>query len=186
MVSMIKKISFCVLLGVSACYSQPALSMHDNHLKTINNAWFDLGIGGSNRGVTSQVSFSVQKGIHLITIRHIYNTEFNIFGPSPSETVWDISMLYGRSWKSKSAMVSISGGLGLVGGVRRGDYICSDGWFSSKYQKCPFSTIGLPLDVQLIWMPFRFLGLGIQGFANLNSEKSFHGLVANLQIGRLR
>lgn len=181
-----KLLSFLVVLGIFASYCQPALAQIDRNMGSVNNTWLNLGIGGSTHGLTGQISLSVQNGIHLITLRYVSNTEFNIMGPTPSESVWDISILYGRSWESRLAMASISGGLGLVGGIRRGDYIRSNGWFSSTYQKCPFSTVGFPVDIQLFWLPFRFLGFGIQGFANLNSEESFYGFVLGLQVGRLR
>jgi hypothetical protein len=179
-------LSFLVVLGISASYCQPALAQIDRNMGSVHNVWLNLGIGGSTHGLAGLISMSVQNDIHLITFRYVSSTEFVILGPTPSESVWDISILYGRFWKSRLAMVSISGGLGLVGGIRRGDYIRSDGWFSSKYQKCPFSTVGFPVDIQLFWMPSRFLGFSIQGFANLNSEESFYGFVLGLQVGRLK
>ena len=56
----------------------------------------------------------------LITVRAIFNQELTIFERTPSEQVWDVGVIYGRIAKSKYGFASISAGLRIVGGVKRG------------------------------------------------------------------
>ena len=46
--------------------------------------------------------------------------------------------------------------------------------------------LGFPIETQLFWRPLRFLGIGLYGFANMNSQESFCGGTLSLQVGKLR
>lgn len=151
-----------------------------------NLYWLNVGIGASSAGISGSASFSYNYGSGLISIRHVANSEFNILWPSPTETVWDLGVIYGRSAKASYGVASISGGIAIVGGVRRGRYLGSTGWFSSQYETLKFSTIGIPIEGQLFWTPFSFLGIGMYGFGNLNREQSFAGALLCLQLGALK
>jgi hypothetical protein len=147
------------------------------------------GLGVNSFGVSPGVSFSYQSEKNLISVRYVYNIEFQpIVGLSPDETVWDAGVLYGRIAKVSYGLASISGGIGVVGGVRRGKYLSSSGgWFgTSYYEKLTFLTVGIPVEGQLFWTPLDFWGIGFYGFANLNKEKSFIGALLCIQIGKLR
>ena len=116
--------------------------------------------------------------------------KLNIFGTiSPAESDWDVGMLYGLMGKAKYAMASISAGLSVVGGVHRGEFLYSSGsWFGTTdhYENNEFSTIGIPVEAQLLITPSASFGFGIYRFANLNAEESFTGGLICLQFGRLR
>jgi hypothetical protein len=87
-------------------------------------AWLNGGIGRGSLGLAAGLSFSYQTGRHLISIRTVGDSEFDIFGDrEPSEDNWDVGVLYGRSAKKKYGFISISAGLGLAGGVRRGKFL---------------------------------------------------------------
>jgi len=147
--------------------------------------WFSLGLGMSvfsnNAGISGGGSFSLDYEKYFITIRYIENIEFVILGPS-SESVWDLGVLYGQCSKTSYGKVSIAGGIAIVGGFNRGEYIHGSGWFSSRYEKVGFTSIGIPVEAQLLWTPFPFFGVGINGFANINFEKSIAGALLCLQI----
>ena len=153
-----------------------------------NLSWLNLGLGVGSIGLSAGASFSYNFGSSLISIRSVANSEFKIFGPSPSENVWDLGVLYGRSAKASYGVASISGGIAIVGGVRRGRYLGSTGGFfsSDKYESLTFSTIGIPIEGQLFWTPFSFFGIGIYGFGNLNPEQSFAGALLCLEFGEVR
>jgi hypothetical protein len=165
-----------------------------NKISNFSNNWINAGIGVCSFGLSSGANFSHQSGKKLITVRATYNEELTIFGPSPSEQAWDVGVMYGRIAKSKYGFASISAGLGLVGGVKRGRYLDDDfqgryGWFAiviDRYEKIDFLTLGIPAEIQAFWTPFSKLGIGITLFGNLNPEKSFAGLLVSIQIGDLR
>jgi len=124
-----------------------------------------------------------------LSFRYLRNEEFQILGPdSPLETVWDVGVLYGRIAKASYGFASVSAGISLVGGVRRGRYLSSSGgWFGTRYfEEKNFITVGIPVEAQLFWTPLAFFGIGLYGFANLNIEKSFVGALLCIQFGKLR
>ena len=162
-----------------------------NRLKKANHWWFNAGLGAckvNRRGEYPSlgINFSYQIKRSLISLRCIYNFEFEILEPSPSESVWDVGALYGRFAKASYGFASVSGGVSYVGGVRRGRLLSSSGWFSEKYEKLTFNTVGIPIEGQLFWTPTSFFGIGICGFANMNPEKSFFGGLLCIKIGKLR
>lgn len=91
------------------------------------------------------------------------------FGPIYS----DVGLLYGRVLSQGSFFASVGAGVAFV----EGNYV------GVGDNEDLFSTIGLPLEVQLFARPFRFIGVGIYGFANVNPEQSFLGATFSVQIG---
>ena len=158
------------------------------------NNWINAGVGVCSFGLSSGANFSHQSGKKLITVRATYNQELTIFGPTPSEEAWDVGVMYGGIAKSKYGFASISAGLGLVGGVKRGSYLGSNfqgryAWFAiitEQYKENNFLTLGIPAEIQAFWTPFSKVGIGFTLYGNLNLEKSFAGLLISIQIGDLR
>lgn len=146
---------------------------------TINKKyyWLNLGIGAGTvgeEGGAMAANFSYHFDKNLLSLRAVGNGE--LFG----KTMSDYGFLYGRSLQQNSLFVSVGAGLALVEGS------ISQGLFSTKKPEKIGPTIGLPLEVQLFFRPTRFLGIGLYGFANLNSEETFVGATISLQFGKLR
>lgn len=135
--------------------------------------WVNAGLGVGTDDISGFVIASYQKGNNLLSIRGALSGDM-ISG----DEFWDIGVLYGRATSQQRYHASISAGLAIVGGKR--DY----GW-SSSGNDVPL-TVGLPLKAQLNWLPTSVLGIGLQGFANINPEQSFAGLALSLQLGKLR
>jgi hypothetical protein len=143
----------------------------------------------------------VPRGVHLVTVRYSAMAEFALF-TNPAESVWDIGLLYGRHSKSRWAYASVSAGLGLVGGMRRGPnrtdldeaeaYSQSPfGWMAgffstAEYEEDPFFTVGVPFEVDLGFTFSSRMGIGATAFGNLNSGRSTVGGTVQLVLGRLR
>lgn len=149
--------------------------------------WVHAGPGWGSMGFSWGVGISGQMGKGLVSIRFVRNEELSFFKDSPKESSWDAGVLYGRIKKSRLWFCSLSGGIGVVGGVRRGEYVDAgnDPSFIG-YERLVFLTVGIPIEGQLVWTPLPFLGIGINAFANLNAEKSFIGALLRIQIGKLR
>jgi len=147
--------------------------------------WLNAGFGFSNFGVSAGLSYSFASENHLYTIRGVHNEEIKIFGTDPVNTVWDIGLLYGLQHKTPHSLISISTGIALVGGVKRvyQSTVTDTGWYYGGYTGEKFLTAGLPVETQLFWRPHKVFGIGLCGFANLNSQKSFAGGMLSLQIG---
>jgi len=147
------------------------------------------GLGSHPNAPSFGGSLYYQSGKNLFSFRYLRNEEFQILGgDSPSEMVLDFGVLYGRIAKASYGFASISTGISVVGGVRRGRYLSSSGgWFGTNYyEKNNFITVGIPIEGQLFWTPLNFFGVGFYGFANLNKEKSFLGALLCIQVGKLR
>jgi hypothetical protein len=173
--------AFCVFLisGLSLLFAQ----QEANNGKPLLY-WLNSGAGISVIGPSYAVGFSVKSESSLFSVRYAMNAEF-IFSTSPYETGWDAGVLYGTCKKFPSGMFSISSGLAVVGGVRRGKFL---GYANNanNYESLPFSTMGIPLEAQLCWTPVSFLGLGVYAYADLNKNRSFAGVLLCLQVGNLR
>ena len=151
---------------------------------------------GTASGPAAGMSFSLQTGKHLISIRAIKEYEFIIWNGDkyweeygdvdlPGKQHWDMGLLYGRISKPKYLWVSFSAGLGLVGGVQRGKFLAHRPCRGDVYEKRAIRTVGIPVEVHLVKRVFDF-GLGLYGYGNLNPEASFAGVLLFLQLGKLQ
>ena len=145
-----------------------------------------IGIGYSPH--YSSVGLSHQRYFkrNLFSIRFIYNFELDIFeSQSPSNSILDIAILYGRVFKSGKGFISFSTGLGCMYNVYRGEFLRSEGgWLAgiSYYEKKTESAFGIPVDIQFILTSKPSYGFGIQAFANINSKKSYFGFLICLMM----
>ena len=137
--------------------------------------WIGFGIGGGsvgNGGLSLGLYTTYQFSKNLLTLRILSSGEF--WG----KTLNDYSLLYGRVLISSKVFASLGGGLGVVGGSTS-----HGGFFTKRTTEKIETVIGIPLEAQLFWRPTQFLGLGLYGFANINSEETFYGSLLSLQIG---
>ncbi|MHB2148479.1 hypothetical protein ACX8XP_05435 [Calditrichota bacterium LG25] len=182
-----------LFMSSNAAYGQEKSLNNDRHFWWGNvgmgSGWVAGGLGSNDGGLTFGVNFSGQSKNNILSVRYVIVQEFQLLWPDlPEENVWDVGLLYGKSAKASYGLASIAAGIGVVGGVRRGDKIGSSGGFFEEtyYEKLTFLTVGVPIETQLFWTPFSFVGIGIYGFANLNMEKSYWGGLFSIQFGKLR
>lgn len=162
------------------CISENVFTIKNNEISPNNDHpnnlfWIKagLGVGGSKQhdGIAFGANLSYQKDYHLFSVRSVaYIWQIGMFS-SPGGGFIDAGVLYGRVAKKKYGFASLSGGLAVAKGNPNSENI---------------TTLGLPLETQLFFTPFSFLGLGITGFANINPEESFYGGLICIQIGKLR
>lgn len=168
---------------------------HDLSPQASRTAWVGIGIGpgvisegasgdSNQSGAVSGILYgSVRNGPHLFSARLSMAAE--VFG----DAVSDFGVLYGRAVEAENGFASIAAGIAGVNGSYDEDgpqILCG---FLGECELDPpekFTTIGLPLDVQLMWRPIGYVGIGLSGYANLNAKASFAGVSLSLQIGRLR
>jgi len=181
----------CPVLSYQAAGQNQFLAGGSNISGSSSESRYVVDVGGGvanlrfsqERGsIALGVSVCRTNGSSLITIRYIYNREIVLFSPSPPETAWEIGALYGGMVASSLGFASLSAGVSLVGGVRRGRVLFERGgaWsFESftDYEEVTFHTVGFPLDARLVWTPTPYFGVGLKGFANLNSEDPYLGVL---------
>lgn len=148
----------------------------------------NLGDDDDNSGPAATFSFNYAvTDNQVLTLRtSAVDVDFlDIFGASDAQVdnVYDFGVLYGLMHKSDLFLASIAGGLAYTAVEYNHNADFYDDDQSHNYTE---STIGVPLEAQLFWTPSSFLGLGLIGLANINSEASYvAGLVA-IQVGDLK
>ncbi len=150
-------------------------SFNNNHVYNIDdaNAWLNLGFGYGSSGFASGLSYSSLRENGIISSRLTYSVELDI--ESPWIHVWDAGFLYGVTAATPNIRAVISAGIGLTGGARQGEMTASYLMLGRSFERLTFYTVGLPVEAQLFWDISSSINIGIYGFANLNSQKSFFG-----------
>ncbi|MFA5646790.1 MAG: hypothetical protein WC951_00655 [Bacteroidales bacterium] len=97
--------------------------------------WVDIGFGVLETYGVTEINFNL--GLNLVSgsilykIRTLINTEFDLFGPTPSEEFYSLGALIGKGFSTDYIHIYFSGGIGITGGVKRGEYLYtepSSGW----------------------------------------------------------
>jgi hypothetical protein len=122
-------------------------------------------------GLGAGVSYEIARG-RMISGRAIYLGDSNIFAPDDSHV--DVGVLYGLVKKSDRWLASAGAGLGLARGTR----MVSVG---SGFREERYNAPAVPLEASVSLRLFSSLAVGAYGFANLNREQSFSGLLVVLQ-----
>jgi hypothetical protein len=150
--------------------------------------WFDGSLGGDNLGINGGVSINYMHKSTVFRLRYLGSEEFQIFGPSPSETVNDVGILFGKTYTKKYIQLVASGGMGFITGIKRGNYLYSEGGLfgTGYYQRERVYGMGIPVELEFQVRPFRYAGLGMGVFGDLNTYRSLYGVQFKLLFGKLR
>jgi hypothetical protein len=163
---------FCFALTLffmkaNALYAQSQECVSETH-----SYWINLGIGGGTFEGVISANVSYQFKRNILSIRGVETGEW--YG---NNGMWDIGILYGLATNPSHTQAAVGIGVALVGGKSE-ESLLPDNAIKKR--------IGLPIELQLFFRPIRFVGMGLYGFANINSEKSFVGVSLSLQFGKLR
>jgi hypothetical protein len=149
--------------------------------------WMDAGVGADNNGLSGQISANYINKNNIFKLRYIGSREFILF-TSPSETVNDIGILFGKALIKKYVQFTASGGIGIVTGLRRGKVSYMEGGLlgTTYYEKERITGVGVPIELECLFRPLKFVGFGLGAYANLNRDRTLYGLLFKIQIGKLR
>lgn len=152
------------------------------------NWWLNTGIGGGGYGIASGTILSFQWDKMIFSIRTAGTSDF-YFDEAPDVTrnAGDIAILYGKCSKSKYGFSSISVGIAYVMGTKSIKYYEFNGTCEiERHRKREYKTLGIPVEIQLFFTPFSFMGIGLYGFGNFNKEIIYEAVLLCIQIGKLR
>lgn len=177
------------LLGLTLCLGNfPIYGQGLAQSTTPQYYWITAGAGGSTIDLAGGGNVSYMRGNNIFSGRFIYNKRYEPLANPPSNDIWDTSLIYGRSIiKTSEVFASIGSGLGLVGGVERGE-LKQDAQElppEERHERHYFLNYGIPVEGQLFWTPIKNFGIGIYAFGNYNPEKSFVGGLISIQIGKI-
>lgn len=159
--------------------------------------WIDLGMGNyrsfeKSDGFTGYISANLYKDSVLYKIRYQGYEEFNPFGPHPLEEFYDIGVMLGKGFSGKYAQILFSCGLGVTGGAVRGKLLYTEpsGDFNiydpRHFDSDRFIAPSIPLEVDVLFKPIKYLGAGVCLYGNLNLKQPMYGFVIKVAIGKLR
>ncbi len=160
-------ITFGVFAGPSVLIGQMPEPMESEF------SWRAFGgpnISTTGTGLSAGISF--QNRNHQFTLRAV-STD-----PDPQESTWEIGVLYGQSTSSNSLLLSAGAGFSVVGGKRYPRLIADD------RQERLEPMIGFPLEGRAVWQPTGYVGIGLYGFANINTGQPFGGLGLMMHLGK--
>ena len=139
-------------------------------------------------GIGGMLEFAYQQNKALYAVGYTGMGEFNIFDQSNvHNSVQSINLTYGRAYMYRSIFMSISAGPGFVSTVAQGALKDRLGFIftTSTYEKITAHTVGLAFSAKAMALAPHG-GIGLEFYANANSQSSFAGINLCFQFGKLR
>lgn len=118
-----------------------------------------------------------------ITVRTAASAEQVMMFTSDIEYIYDYGVLIGQMHKTRWGRIVYSAGISTVKGMYIYGFEDASNETIWKYKS--YETIGMPLQVELIFTPIKYIGVGITGYGNLNLKRSFWGAAVCFQFGVL-
>ena len=182
-----RKGSFILLLigifSIANVYSQRIDSTKSNPL------WVEVGIGVFSPtgelafGQSYWVNYSDKNTVYKIRYQDI--EEFSVLGPDPREFTKSFAFMMGKKLGNDIVHIAASGGLGLSTGISRGKYLYTNFGFlgSDVYERKSFQKVSIPLEIDLVFKPIKYLGMGIALTGDINAERSSYGVLWKVGVG---
>ena len=180
-------LSFILLLSVSM-YSQTENPV----VASDSRIWVGTGAvisnfenGGASGGFGGDLNYATGGKLYKARCLYVKEVTFIPFeGQPPEGSLLESGLLFGLispKWKKR---LSIAAGISYVGGTKINEEY--DDGLSSEYVKKDISTVGIPVEAQVLFSFDREVGAGVTIFGDLNSENSFGGITISLIMGKLR
>lgn len=164
---------------------------HDLDSTQETSTWASLGFGGgtlsTSSGFCGRIGISHQRGNEVFTIR-AFRIEESITSlveprsPIPEEKETEFGVLYGRRFGAGAGCNAFSIGLGLVNSLHRGALL-NQPPYGLNHEAVKITSVGVSLDIQIFFTPFRYFGIGLSLAGNLNPTRSFGGFLICIQAG---
>lgn len=151
---------------------------------SVPRSWFRLGVGATREFtfIGGGVFFRASKPL-AIGMRGGFAFETTALFRQPSEALWEMapSLAY-VPIKGPGGMISFVVGVGVSGGVKRGEFLGYRALLVEEYEKHVFRSLCFTIEAQGTFFLTRNLGLSGAVFTNVNGERSFTGYHIGLQF----
>lgn len=141
------------------------------------------GVGAGTLDFGGLASISIGGAHGDVVLRMAETTEFVIL-TSPPESVRDLALLFGRRMDLSRGWLRGALGPGYVRATRRGEAAAC--WLFCRHDGISTTSVGLAVQAEALWAPWRTFGLGASVFGNLNGEAPFAGVALGVYVGVLR
>lgn len=144
---------------------------------------FSMGIGAT-----------VHKNEILYRLMYMHNSE-SILGTlmvSPYEYYNCFSILLGKRISNSNLLqINLSGGIGVTSGLKRNELIEDQGpgyfFFPvESYTSEKFVTPSVPIELELMFKPIKYVGLGAGFFCEINFKKPLLGITGKAMLGKIK
>ena len=178
------------VLVLFACV-RPALAQQPADSETAPSpryGWASGGVGGGRTGLGPSVAVGLPVGKHIFLGGRYVHTEELVFFSSPTPATWDVGPLLGVMAQGRYGQVSLASGVVAVGGRRQDGQKSGAAdpgcilFCSTEYGMRPVRAIGVPVDIQAVFTPVRYLGIGLHGYATVSSGENLLGASLQLQV----
>ncbi len=152
----------------------------------------NIGIGASSIGVPlagGTTAFHINRSViscRIFSAREVLFESTAILSPysTPFEYVNEAGLEYGleKHWSHRFYGI-VSVGAAYVEGIKRGKYQYTEKAFFGDirhYEQQFFSTAGVLLESKIVLSLGKYIGLCLNGLANLNSYKSYFGFTSGI------
>lgn len=143
--------------------------------------WATIGIGSCYFGPTVLLGLTYAYDDNLFTFRYLHGDEvsFNVEGnyDEPALRCNEIGILYGRSFRKESLILSLSAGIGMMQGTDRGKQITYH-----HFEEKNISSVGIPFETK-VRIELGFAAFGGSWFGNLNARRTISGVMLEISIG---
>jgi arginase family protein len=141
-----------------------------------SRVWLGLGLGGGGRADGASGIALMGEVVSQVRAHHFALRGLGVVDPlgEGADEFGEIGLLYGRAAKRAWGHGAIAAGLAITGVSS-----CSDAATSG----C--TTLGIPVVAEAALRLGSVIGVGAQGFTNLNTKSTYGGLLVFLQLGWL-
>ncbi len=147
--------------------------------------WAGFGLGASTLGALAgnvNVNAEISNQWIITANAEIEANRFLNFSSSPNVQVTTYNVLAGKIYKGKISFFTLSAGIGLVDVYTYNN----PGLFSdAPVHKSDQYTVGVPLLIQWYVIRFQAVGIGLSGYANLNTIQTTAGFNISVVFGRI-
>jgi hypothetical protein len=163
-------------------FSTQALFSRDRTNTDATLVWGSYGIGMGNV-LAGSLDLNFQKGNLLFSVRRAGQValESVLLGTGDTMESEEFGFLVGIADGSKHHLFTIATGIARVKMVQRESIL-----FVPVIDTQKSTIIGVPFEIQAVWKATGSLGLGLNGFANFNSQRTYGGIGVKVVIGKLR
>lgn len=150
--------------------------------------WYNFGLDDEGKVFGVELNIVNQNDI-IYSIDYYNFEEYYLYGDLPSEYFHQVGLMIGKRIGQDYFRMQYQGGIAMFSGMMRSDELIQEGsgfnnpdvWGEDK-----FTTVGLIGKIGCKIVPFKFMSLGFDLQANLNTQKVVYMPIFSVEIGRLK
>lgn len=162
--------------------------------------WICGGIGMAAANLQYPITLGSTVGLNLQIGKHIFYSRHILGGVLPTinvgTTINELGFLSGRIARMKHLLMSFAIGLSynVVFEINEPALlpVTIFSWSISSITRTKdgngyhYITLGIPIDLRIIYTPLRFLGVGVTVSLNLNTYRLYAAVYPSVHVGRIK